>query len=54
VGKGGLAQAGQILDQQMAAGEQRHEGQSYLLGLAQHQPVDLILGGAERLSQYIG
>ncbi len=54
VGEGGLAQPGQVLDQQMAAGEQRHEGQPHLLRLAQHQPVDLILGRAQGLSQYIG
>ena len=39
----GLAQARQVLDQQVAAGQQRHERQPHFLRLAQHQRVDLRL-----------
>ncbi len=49
----GLAEARQVLDQQVAVGQQRDEGQPHLVRLAQQQAVDLRLcvakGGAQRL-----
>ncbi|MNT27791.1 hypothetical protein D3C72_1634340 [compost metagenome] len=54
MGQGGLAQPGQVFDQQVAAGQQRDECQAHFVCLAQHQPVDLVLGAAKGLSQYIG
>ena len=41
VRKRGLAQARQVLDQQVAVGQQRDEGQPHFLRLAEHQRVDL-------------
>ena len=52
--KGGLAQPGQVLDQQVAVGEQGDEGQPHLLRLAQHQRVDLGLRIAQGHMQCIG
>ncbi|MCW0465943.1 hypothetical protein NB705_003016 [Xanthomonas sacchari] len=50
----GLAQAGQILDQQMSAGQQGDKRHAHLLRLAQDQRIDLLLGARERLAQRIG
>ena len=50
----GLAEAGQVLDQQVAIGEQGDEGQPHLLRLAQHQCVDLRLGIAQGDAQGFG
>ena len=50
----GLAEAGQVLDQQVAIGEQGNEGQPHLLRLAQHQCVDLRLGIAQGDAQGFG
>ena len=51
VRESGLAHAGQILDQQMSAGEKTGKGQAHLRGLAKHDAVHLRLrarqGGAE-------
>jgi len=54
VGEGGLAQAGQVFNQQVSAGQQCHEGQAHFRGLAQYQRVDLILGLAKGAAQRIG
>ncbi|MNI62170.1 hypothetical protein D3C73_1174770 [compost metagenome] len=54
MGQCGLAETGQVFDQQMAAREQGHEGQSNLLHLAQHQRIDLVLRIAQGLTQLIG
>ena len=53
-GQRGLAQARQVLDQQVAAGEQRGERQPHFARLAQHQRVDLGLGGGQRLAERLG
>ncbi len=50
----GLAQSGQILDQQMSAGQQCDKRHAHLLRLAQDQRIDLLLGLHERLAQRIG
>lgn len=50
----GLAQAGQVFDQQVAAGQQCDEGQPDFRHLAQHQCVDLILCLPQGLTQLIG
>ncbi len=50
----GLAQTGQVLDQQVAVGEQGDEGQPHLQRLAQHQRVDLRLRVAQGVAQRIG
>jgi len=54
VGQRGLAEAGQVLDQQMSTGQQRDEGEPHFRNLAQHQRVDLILGLPQGLAQLIG
>ena len=50
----GLAEAGQVLDQQVAVGEQGDEGKPHLLRLAQHQRVDLRLCVAQGDAHRIG
>lgn len=50
----GLAQPGQVLDQQMPVGQQRDEGQAHRLRLAEHQRVDLRLRLFEGAAQAIG
>ncbi len=47
----GLAQARQILDQDVAVGEQRDEGQPHLVRLAQHQRIDLRLCAVKGVAQ---
>lgn len=54
MGQRGLAQARQIFNQQVTARQQGDERQPHFMCLAQHQPVDLVLGAAEGLSHYIG
>jgi hypothetical protein len=54
VGEGGLAQARQVLDQQVAVRQQRGEREPHLFGLAEHQGVDLRLRGLHRFAQAIG
>jgi hypothetical protein len=44
----GLADAGHVLDQQMAAGEQAGEGQVDLRALAEHDLIHLFDGRAQR------
>jgi len=50
----GLAEAGQILDQQVAVGEQSDERQPHLVRLAEYQRVDLRLRLSQRLPQIVG
>ena len=50
----GLAQAGQVLDQQVAIGQQGDEGEAHLLRLAKHECVDLRLGVAQGGAQGFG
>ena len=50
----GLAQARQILDQQVPTGQQRDESQPDFRHLAQHQCIHLILCLPQGLSQLIG
>ncbi len=50
----GLAQAGQIFDQQVAAGQQCDERQPDFRHLAQYQCVHLILCLPQGLTQLIG
>lgn len=54
MGQRGLAQAGQVLDQQMAIGQQRDEGQAHLARLAKHQSIDLRLGLLQSRRQGLG
>src|SRR5712692_6318384 len=42
-GQCGLAHAGHVLDEEVAAGEQAHHGQSHGLGLADHAAADVVL-----------
>jgi len=51
VGERGLADAGQILDQEMPAGEKSGKGHAHLRRLAQQHGVDLIERGLERCGQ---
>ena len=53
VGEGGLAQARQVFNQQVAVREQCHKRQAHFLRLAEHQGVDLCLGGVKGLSQVL-
>ena len=50
----GLAQPGQVLDQQVPIGEQRGERQSHLLRLAQHQRIDLCQRPLQCFAQVVG
>ncbi len=50
----GLAEAGQILDQQMSAGQQAGERHIHLSRLAQHQSIHLCDGIGQRLTMMIG
>ncbi len=45
--QGGLADAGQVVQQQVAAGQQAGQGQAYLLVLADHDFVDLACDGVQ-------
>ena len=50
----GLAEARQVLDQQVPIREQGDEGEAHLLRLAQHQGVHLRLRIAQGRAQRIG
>ena len=52
VGQRGLADAGQVFDEQMAAGEQADEGKVHLCGLAQQHAVDLCDGAIKPRAQF--
>ena len=52
--QGGLAQAGQVFDEQVAAGKQRGERQLHFAWFAQHQLVDLGQGVVEGLAGALG
>ena len=54
VRQGGLAQPGQVLDQGVATGQQRDQGQPHFLRFAQHQGVDLLLRPVQGLAQRLG
>ncbi len=45
----GLADAGDVLDQQMAARQQARDAQSHLMLLAQDHPIELRRGGGDQL-----
>ncbi len=51
VGEGRLANSGQVLDQQVAAGEQADEGQADFVFLAEQDGVDLGDASRERIAQ---
>jgi hypothetical protein len=50
----GLAEAGQVLDEQVAAGEQGGEGEPHLARLAEHQRIDLGLRFGQGQAQGLG
>ena len=52
--QGGLAYAGHVLQQQVAAGDQAGEGQFDLVRLAQQDTVDLVDRGLQALLQGFG
>ncbi|MCY1457075.1 hypothetical protein D9M71_743360 [compost metagenome] len=54
MGQRGLAQAGQILDQQMSPRQQCDKRQPHLQRLAQQQGIDLLLRLLQRLQRDIG